>query len=168
MYNQNWGVSVTRAMSYPDPKDFTREDAERLLRKKLWGLIVAKQGIVIKDDYLKSILYIWCETPRTAGFILDAYSELDDELRDNIGVILTIMTPPVPIVAPTLNVGCVNMSNISKDGVQQTPEKQRTRQPLRGPRIKSNLTPSQYIFYNTGCKTVKETLTQLEKTHAAE
>lgn len=158
MYNQNWGVSVTRAMSYPDPKDFTREDAERLLRKKLWGLIVAKQGIVIKDDYLKSILYIWCETPRTAGFILDAYSELDDELRDNIGVILTIMTPPTIIEG----------ENSVTQTTTTTTAENRPRQPLRGPRIKSNLTPSQYIFYNTGCKTVKETLTQLEKAQAVE
>ena len=99
IFNQNWGVSVTRAMSFPDPNGFTKEEAKKLLTRKLQGLIVAKQGILINDNFLRSILHIWCETARTAGLIIEAYSELSDENRDNIGVILTIIkNPMIPFV----------------------------------------------------------------------
>ena len=84
IFDQNWGVSVTRAMSFPDPDKFTKQDATNLLTKKLRGLIIAKQGMLINDNFLKSILHIWCETPKTAGYIIEAYSELSNELRDDI------------------------------------------------------------------------------------
>ena len=95
IFDQNWGVSVTRAMSFPDPNGFTKEEAKKLLVRKLQGLIVAKQGILINDNFLRSILHIWCETARTAGLIIEAYSELSEENRDNIGVILTVIKNPV-------------------------------------------------------------------------
>lgn len=94
IFDQNWGVSVTRAMSFPDPNGFTKEEAKILLVRKLQGLIVAKQGILINDNFLRSILHIWCETDRTAGLLIDAYSELSDESRDNVGVVLTIIKKP--------------------------------------------------------------------------
>jgi len=113
IFNQNWGVSVTRAMSFPDPNAFTKEEAKKLLTRKLQGLIVAKQGILINDNFLRSILHIWCETARTAGLIIEAYSELSDENRDNIGVVLTIMkNPTIPFVP-------IQMDDDTKDRIDE-------------------------------------------------
>ena len=39
LYGQRVGVSVTRAMSFPDPKEFSAQMAYRLLYKKLFGLV---------------------------------------------------------------------------------------------------------------------------------
>lgn len=39
IFGQRVGVSVTRAMSYPDPKNFNADTAVALLRKKLFGLV---------------------------------------------------------------------------------------------------------------------------------
>ena len=39
LYGQRVGVSVTRAMSFPDPKEFSPQMAYRLLYKKLFGLV---------------------------------------------------------------------------------------------------------------------------------
>lgn len=39
IFGTRMGVSVTRAMSYPNPSNFSEEDARRLLYKKLYGLV---------------------------------------------------------------------------------------------------------------------------------
>ena len=52
------GVSVTRAMGYPSPKDFTYEKALRLLHKKLYGLIVARNSVCKKHSFTRSILHV--------------------------------------------------------------------------------------------------------------
>jgi len=39
LYGQRVGVSVTRAMSYPDPEQFSPDMANKLLHKKLFGLV---------------------------------------------------------------------------------------------------------------------------------
>lgn len=39
LYGERVGVSVTRAMSYPDPEQFSTDTAYRLLYKKLFGLV---------------------------------------------------------------------------------------------------------------------------------
>ncbi|CAI5497734.1 unnamed protein product [Closterium sp. Naga37s-1] len=41
LFGQRFGVSVTRAMMYPDPGRFDYHHAKALLRKKLHGLVVA-------------------------------------------------------------------------------------------------------------------------------
>ena len=39
IFGQRFGVSVTRAMMFPDPRLFTVQHAEALLFKKLYGLV---------------------------------------------------------------------------------------------------------------------------------
>jgi hypothetical protein len=39
IFGTRMGVSVTRAMSYPNPGNFSEDDARRLLYKKLYGLV---------------------------------------------------------------------------------------------------------------------------------
>lgn len=94
MYGENWGVSVTRAMCFPDPSEFRKKEARSLLKKKLWGLIVARSGMTDRDGFSRSILHIWCETSTIAGYIMEVYEdELTQEMKDNVGVIMTIVRP---------------------------------------------------------------------------
>ncbi len=44
LYGRRVGVSVTRAMSYPDPDAFSPQAAYRLLHKKLFGLVEIKHS----------------------------------------------------------------------------------------------------------------------------
>lgn len=68
------GVSVTRAMGYPRPEDFTYARALRLLHKKLYGLIVARNAVCKKQSFKKSILHVWSQNLRIAKLIKKAYS----------------------------------------------------------------------------------------------
>lgn len=63
------GVSVTRAMKYPNPSEFTEEDAERLIHKKLYGLVIARDGIVESQRYERAMLHVWCQTARIAQMV---------------------------------------------------------------------------------------------------
>lgn len=92
--DQNIGVSVTRAVTYPFDNEFTYEHAVRLLDKKLYGLIVAQESVNIKHQFFKSILHIWCYSAMSAQNIKKAHAELklkDTSLTyDNIYVICSI------------------------------------------------------------------------------
>lgn len=72
------GVSVARAMGYPTPESFTADMAAKLLRKKLYGLIVARNAVVKEQSFYKSILHIWCQDANVAKHLQDAYANLDD------------------------------------------------------------------------------------------
>lgn len=72
------GVSVARAMGFPSADKFTPEMAARLLYKKLYGLIVARNGVVKDQSFFKSILHIWCQDARVAQLLDNAFSNLDD------------------------------------------------------------------------------------------
>src|SRR5205085_12162924 len=56
------GVSVTRSMKFPRPEDFTEEDAYNLLKKKLFGLTMARNGISDKHSFNICALHIWAQT----------------------------------------------------------------------------------------------------------
>lgn len=72
------GVSVARAMGYPTIDDFTADHAIRLLQRKLYGLIVARNAVVKDQSFYKSILHIWCQNQAVADLLQQAYADLDD------------------------------------------------------------------------------------------
>lgn len=88
------GVSVTRAMGFPSPSNFTPAMASKLLYKKLYGLIVARNGVVKSQSFYKSILHIWCQDERIAGLLSDAFANLDanDYGLDVKGVVILQLT----------------------------------------------------------------------------
>jgi hypothetical protein len=90
IWGENVGVSVTRGMRYPTPDLFDREDAVRLLKRKLGGLAAAQEGIQPNHYFHKSILHIWCETKKIAEIITKVYHTLEETLKNNIVVVLTI------------------------------------------------------------------------------
>lgn len=73
------GVSVTRAMGYPSSDKFTYDRALKLLQKKLYGLIVSRNGVTKKHSFYRSILHIWCQTDRIALLLKKAYASFDIE-----------------------------------------------------------------------------------------
>lgn len=72
------GVSVARAMGFPTALDFTKEKAENLIKKKLFGLIVARNSVIKKQSFLRSVLHIWCQSEHIAQLLYDAYQALDE------------------------------------------------------------------------------------------
>ena len=71
------GVSVTRAMGFPTPERFTRAWADSLLAKKLYGLIVARNGVNDNHTFFKSILHCRAQTQQIADYVREAYEALD-------------------------------------------------------------------------------------------
>lgn len=88
------GISVTRAMGYPGPDFFTYEQGLHLLRKKLFGLIVARNSVTKKHSFDRSILHIWCQTPRIAKLLKKAYTSFDiyDYGLDICGIVSLSLT----------------------------------------------------------------------------
>lgn len=93
------GVSVTRAMGYPTPDLFQRADAEYLLKKKLYGLIVSRNAVSDKHSFYRSVLHVWCQTQRIADLLSDVFKswEISDfglEVQGTIILLLTVCQSP--------------------------------------------------------------------------
>jgi len=90
------GVSVSRAMGFPSPESFKYQDAERLIKKKLRGLLVAMQGV--DDDHRQdmAILHIFCQSQEIAGLMqlacLQYFSGADDGYGIDSSGILVLLT----------------------------------------------------------------------------
>jgi hypothetical protein len=86
------GVSVTRAMGHPMPYLFTSSDADRLLEKKLYGLVVARAGIKKSQRYDRSILHVWCQTKGIEELVKIAFDRKTVELdiHNDIALFTTI------------------------------------------------------------------------------
>ena len=80
IYDNRVGISVTRAMNYKDPSEYKLENADTLLRKKLYGLILTRDNATYIDTFYTSILFIWCQTTRIAELLCEAYNALDESL----------------------------------------------------------------------------------------
>lgn len=91
---QRIGISVTRGMCHKDPNLFTYGDALDLLNKKLYGLIVSRNGVVSEHNFYKSILHIWCQNEKIAYILSEAYNSFDmNDFGLNIkGAILLLLT----------------------------------------------------------------------------
>ncbi|CAM9767298.1 unnamed protein product [Choristocarpus tenellus] len=87
------GVSVTRAMGYPGPTNFETSDAERLLHKKLYGLIIARRGVSEEHQYDQSILHCWCQDGRIACLMSEAFQRIDDKtIAEDVAVLFTVVS----------------------------------------------------------------------------
>jgi hypothetical protein len=75
------GVSVTRAMTRSDLL-YTRDDAVRLLNKKLKGLIVSRNAVVRDHSFFHSVLHIWAPSQHVADLIQDVIRCKDVDLEE--------------------------------------------------------------------------------------
>jgi len=83
------GVSVTRAMKFGGG-EMTKEEAERLLTKKLYGVIDSTNGVIEEQKWKKQILHIFAENESIAKTMISTYHTLSDELKANTLVYVTI------------------------------------------------------------------------------
>ncbi|XP_038065949.1 AAC-rich mRNA clone AAC4 protein-like [Patiria miniata] len=88
MFGTRLGVSVTRAMKFKG--DFEPEDAEKLLRKKLNGIVNSTRNSL--EDWHKQILHIWAMNHHVADQMARAYSRMPREFTTNTVVLVTTVT----------------------------------------------------------------------------
>ena len=89
MYGHHFGVSVTRAMKYKGI--FCAEDAIKLLRKKLIGVVKSTRGVIREHRWEKQILHVWAEWDYIADVVKRVYdTEIEDEFKSNTLVVCTV------------------------------------------------------------------------------
>lgn len=87
IFNNILGVSVTRAWKYQG--EFEQEDAEKLLKKKLKGIIYATRNSV--ERWHKQILHIWTTSAKTANLLFNEYQKLSKDLTSDTVVLTTVV-----------------------------------------------------------------------------
>lgn len=85
------GVSVTRAMHYQDPLNFTAENAYNLIRRKVYGLIVARRGVTKKHSFSTSVLHVWCQTDRILELVVEAFRQATERVEEEWGQELQLL-----------------------------------------------------------------------------
>jgi len=85
MNRRHYGVSVTRALKFRGV--FTRADANKLLTKKLFGIVESSRNVVHKFD--KQILHILVYEPYVADVLRAEWETLSAELTSNTTVLVT-------------------------------------------------------------------------------
>ena len=108
------GISVTRAMGFPNPYNFTEKQAYHLMMKKLHGLVVARDGTfnrgwnyddgffyIHSESYIsnpnscfqKCILHILCQTERIANIIYKTIPRVRKKLNidDDVIIVATVV-----------------------------------------------------------------------------
>lgn len=89
MFGIRIGVSVTRAMK-KNFEEFTIENAEFLLRKKLKGINQSSKNAMVKWN--KQILHIWTYDDNSVDILLIAWSEIESCLKSNTVLVVTVAT----------------------------------------------------------------------------
>lgn len=89
------GVSVARAMhplklNHKRPRIFDEAEADRLMYKKVNGLICARSGVHRSDRFYTSIVHFQAQTDEIAELMHAAYKRLEPRYREDIIVLVTI------------------------------------------------------------------------------
>ena len=88
MYGKNVGVSVTRAMGWPIEAQFTYAHGHRLMRKKIAGLIVARENA--RERFDVAILHVMCSSNRIKNVLYRVYKKLPRDFTCDIIVLCTV------------------------------------------------------------------------------
>lgn len=83
------GVSVTRAMSWPLDAEYTGEQAESLLNKKLKGILDSSANVTPGDEWVKQILFILAWGPQQAEVVAQAWQAIEADLKADTVVIIS-------------------------------------------------------------------------------
>ena len=88
-----YGVSVTRAIKFGTRHNYTEADAERLLIKKLRGVLTSTETVCGRHTWDRQILHIFVETSTRHSNIIKTlrkvYQRLPGSLRSNTIVIMS-------------------------------------------------------------------------------
>jgi len=90
LHGHHVGVSVTRAMKFGST--FTAADADHLLRKKLFGIIVSSQNVLKGHKWEKQILHVWASHSYVADIVTEQFQKMSDSLRVDTLLVLTVCT----------------------------------------------------------------------------
>eukprot|EP01064_Diplonema_japonicum_P035899 TRINITY_DN78_c2_g6_i1.p1 TRINITY_DN78_c2_g6~~TRINITY_DN78_c2_g6_i1.p1 ORF type:complete len:366 (+),score=32.83 TRINITY_DN78_c2_g6_i1:279-1376(+) len=86
---ENLGVSVTRAFHFRGQEHFCPEDARRLLRKKLEGVVKSTKTVLF-PEFRRQILHVWCKSKRIAELLEKEYYRLRSAVRSNTVLFVTV------------------------------------------------------------------------------
>lgn len=85
---QVYGVSVTRAMKFSGL--FTREDAEVLLEKKLYGVVASSRAVLKRYRWSKQILHVLVERQYMVDILREVWARMSEELQSNTVVVASV------------------------------------------------------------------------------
>ena len=88
MYGHTIGVSVTRAMKFRGR--FNAADAERLLSRKLYGVVASSANVIEPDSWRKQILHIWAQHDYVADELQLVYEKMPAALKADTTVLVTV------------------------------------------------------------------------------
>lgn len=88
LFGQPIGVSVTRALKFQG--EFTDNDAEMLLSKKLYGILESSRLVVSEHRWKKQMLHIWAENRAVAVVLNRVWAKMKPELVANTMVLITV------------------------------------------------------------------------------
>jgi hypothetical protein len=84
------GVSVVRAMSFPEGAPFPLAQAQSLLEGKLGDILLSSSNVAPVDAWEKQILSVLAQTPEHATAIADAWALVDPAVRADTIVYVTL------------------------------------------------------------------------------
>ncbi len=84
------GVSVVRAMSFPEGAPYDATNALPVLEGKLDDILQSTANVAPEDAWTKQILSVLAQTPSHAQAIVTAYGMLDDATRADTIVVVTV------------------------------------------------------------------------------
>ena len=87
------GVSVTRAMKFNG--EFTLDDANVLLNKKLKGILQSSRNSLIKWE--KQLLHVWVYDENVMNVLTQAWAQVDPGLKSNTVMIVTLASNSMEI-----------------------------------------------------------------------
>ncbi|SNW62982.1 Putative deoxynucleoside monophosphate kinase, partial [Orpheovirus IHUMI-LCC2] len=92
------GVSVTRALGYPDRNIMTYEEAYDLVEKKLNGLIIARRSACYVNNFYTCILHVFCYNKHISNMVRKAFGKVKERMveTDNV-LLLTTVNNEIPM-----------------------------------------------------------------------
>ncbi len=84
------GVSVTRAVGWPQDDPYTLEQAEELLADKLDGLLEAAALVADQDAWARGLLHVLAYGPEHADRFAEAWDAADPALRADTILVVTV------------------------------------------------------------------------------
>ena len=84
------GVSVTRAVSWPNDAPYPATQAEELLKKKLSGIQASTANVAAQDDWVKQILHVLAWSDGHAAVLKQVWDGLDPALKGDTILLVTV------------------------------------------------------------------------------
>jgi len=84
------GVSVVRAMSYPEGAPYPTTQAKSVIEGKLADILLSSASVAPADAWEKQILAVLAQTPDHALAVAEAWNQIDPAVRADTIVLVTV------------------------------------------------------------------------------